>query len=157
VPAQALATGRADFRNPGATSIAALSNSPMGTSYGYGWWMVTFQLFVILYTAYVTLKAPAKRVGAAALLAVLTTSTFLFSDSVYVGYGNGVANLVTKNDGQQIHPELELAKVDMAVLVLAAGLIIVDVANVLMLVTVAEDDAPAAAAPAKAAEAAAEV
>ena len=136
--------------------MAGLTSSPMGTSYGYGWWMVTFQLFVILYTAYVTLKAPAKRVGAAALLAVLTTSTFLFSDSVYVGYGNGVANLVTKDDGLQIHPELELKKDAMAVLVLAAGLIIVDVANVLMLITVAEDDAPAAA-PAKSAEAAAEV
>ena len=42
-------------------------------------------------------------------------------------------------------------------MVMSAGLIIVDVANVLMLITVAEDDAPAAAAPAKAAEAAAEV
>ena len=51
----------------------------MGTAYAYGWWMVSFQFFMIVLGAAVVLKAPKKRFGLSVLFAVLTASTFYFT------------------------------------------------------------------------------
>ena len=51
----------------------------------YAWWIMSFEIAAILYGAYVVLKAPGKKVGAAAILAVLTTTTFLFCHELYTG------------------------------------------------------------------------
>ena len=42
--------------------------------------MVAFQFFGLVYAAYVTVAAPKLRMGALALLTVLTTSTFMFTN-----------------------------------------------------------------------------
>ncbi len=103
-----------------------------------------------MYAAYAVLKAPAKRIGAAALLAVLTCSTFLFTNNVYVGFGATSASAIALDaDGTHIDPETKLNKTHQALFVLLAGLIVVDVANVLTMLTIVEEDG---AAPAKAAE-----
>jgi hypothetical protein len=64
-----------------ASSHSSPTGAILGESFAYGWWIVTFQLFATLYAAFVVVKAPAKRGGAAALLAVLTTSTFLMTQA----------------------------------------------------------------------------
>jgi hypothetical protein len=51
----------------------------------YSWWITAFELFGILYSAYVILAAPAKKLGAAGIVAVLTASTFIFLHELYVG------------------------------------------------------------------------
>ena len=158
--AQSSYTGRADFRNPNSfvvdASNAVATDSPagalLGESFSYGWWIVTFQLVATLYAAYVVVAAPAKRAGATALLAVLTTSTFLMTQSVYTGYGNGITNIVINPfSGKHIKPTTKLTKVQRSAIVYFAGLIIVDVANALAMITIADGE-DAAAAPAAAAE-----
>ena len=135
---------------------AIATDSPVGAllgeSFSYGWWIVTFQLVATLYAAYVVVAAPAKRAGATALLAVLTTSTFLMTQSVYTGYGNGITNIVISPfSGKHIKPTTKLTKVQRSAIVYFAGLIIVDVANALAMITIADGE-DAAAAPAAAAE-----
>ena len=41
-----------------------------------------FELFVLLFTAYVAARAPAKRVASACLLTLLAATTFLYTESV---------------------------------------------------------------------------
>ena len=116
----------------------------MGTSYSYGWWMVVFQLTGIC-TAVTATLAPARRLSAALLHAVLTTSCFLWTNSVFVGFGaNGAAaNMLRRANmaaaGQFVDPQSPLNKGQQALFVLLAGLIIVDVGNVLVLLTLAEE------------------
>jgi hypothetical protein len=125
---------------------------------------VWFQFVTLIYSAFVVTKAPAKRLGAAALLAVLTTSTFLMTDSVYIGYGNGVTSvIINPTTGKHIKPTQKLTKQQKALGVYFVGLLIVDVANALAMVMIADGEdaaAPAAAAveaPAKEVEAVASV
>ena len=105
---QSTAAGQrvASFRNIGVTGVQDLLNGnlPMtssnaealmgptglawsllgatGKALSYGWWIVSFQLFMLAYTAFVVLKAPAKRLGAVGMLTVLTASTFLYTYDV---------------------------------------------------------------------------
>lgn len=133
----------------------------LGESFSYGWWIVTFQLFATLYAAYVVVKAPAKRAGATALLAVLTTSTFLMTQAVYVAYGNGLTSfIINPLTGKNIKPTTKLTKVQRSAIVYFAGLIVVDIANAIAMITIADGEdaaapaAAAAAAPVKDVEAA---
>ena len=124
-----------------------------------------FQFVTLIYSAFVVTQAPAKRLGAAALLAVLTTSTFLMTDSVYIGYGNGVTSvIINPTTGKHMKPTQKLTKQQKALGVYFVGLLIVDVANALAMVMIADGEdsaAPAAAAvaeaPAKEVEAVASV
>jgi hypothetical protein len=102
-----------------------------------------------VYAAYVTLAAPAKRASALGLLTVLTTSTFLFTNDVlnapqgaYAWSHNmsGTAASVIGKKGSLIKN---------AVFVLFSGLIIVDVANVALVLTITDEDTEAAPAAAK--------
>lgn len=167
---QSYARKRADFRNPNsftvlsanAVSTDVVTASILGESFAYGWWLVWFQFVTICYAGYVVVKAPAKRFGAAALLAVLTTSTFLMTQSVYTGIGQGLTSfIINPFSGKHVKPTQKLTKQQKAAVVYFAGLIIVDAMNALAMITIADGetdaacaDAPAAA-PAKDVEAAA--
>ena len=117
----------------------------MGTSYSYGWWMVVFQLTGICSATVTATLAPARRFSAALLHAVLTTSTFLWTNNVFVGFGaNGAAaNMLRRANmaaaGQFVDPQSPLNKGQQALFVLLAGLVIVDVGNVLVLLTLADE------------------
>lgn len=50
-------------------------------TYGYGWWIVSFQLFTTLFVMSAA-STGRSMLGATALLAVLTTSTFLYTSDV---------------------------------------------------------------------------
>ena len=161
-------TGRTDFRNPNSFTVLSANQiatdmpagALLGESFSYGWWIVTFQLFATLYAAYVVVKAPAKRAGATALLAVLTTSTFLMTQAVYTAYGNGLTSfIINPLTGKNIKPTTKLTKVQRSAIVYFAGLIIVDVANCFAMITIADGEdaatpAAAAAEPVKDVEAA---
>lgn len=136
-------------------------NDYTGNVMAYGWWIVVFQLVAILYAAYAAAAAPFKQAGAARLMAILTTSTFLFTNDVanaplgaYAWSHNlsGTPAVVTGHKGS-------LTK--NAVFVMFSGLIIVNIANAILTVTlddvaVAAEPKAAAEAPAKVEEAAAE-
>ena len=117
----------------------------MGTSYSYGWWMVVFQLTGIVSATVTATLAPSRRLSAALLHAVLTASCFLWTNSVFVGFGaNGAAaNMLRRANmaaaGQFVDPQSPLNKGQQALFVLLAGLVIVDVGNVLVLLTLAEE------------------
>jgi hypothetical protein len=100
------------------------------------------------------LAAPAKRTGAARLLAILTTSTFLFTCDVcnapmgayaYSHNMSGTPAVVTGKKGS-------LTK--NGIFVMFAGLVIVDIANAVLTITL--DDEEVAAAPKAVEEKAAE-
>lgn len=55
------------------------------------------QLLTLLYVTYVLSVAPAKKVGAAALLAVLTVSTFVFLHELYTGDAATYATYATSD------------------------------------------------------------
>lgn len=65
---------------------ALLSRSPQaapgGRALSFLWWITSFQLFGILLSAAAHFK-PSLRIGSAALLAVLTASTFAYTYDVY--------------------------------------------------------------------------
>ena len=130
-----------------------------GNANSYGWWIVCFQLFTILYSAFAVTAGPTKRAGAARLLAVLTTSTFLFTCDVanapmgayaWSHNASGTPAVVTGKKGTLLKNGL---------FVMFAGLIIVDVANVVLTIglddvePVAEEKAAEEKAEEKAAEA----
>ena len=77
----------------------------MGTAYSYGWWMVSFQFFMIVLGAAVVLKAPKKRFGLSALFAVLTASTFFFTCLVRLSSASAPFLLLLRG-GSQHEPQL---------------------------------------------------
>jgi hypothetical protein len=115
-----------------------------GNAYSYGWWIVAFQFFGLIYAAYATLAAPAKRLGALGLLTVLTTSTFLFTADVL----NAPAGVYAWSHNASGTPASVIGTkatfVKNGIFVLFAGLIVCDVANIAMVMTVAEEDDVAA-------------
>lgn len=62
--------------------MPALSTAAPQNSLSYAWWIVCFQLFMLVLGA-VSLVKPAMRIGVTAMFAVLTTSTFLFTSNMY--------------------------------------------------------------------------
>lgn len=120
--------------------------SPIGQAFSYAWWLMTFQLVGIALAAVaVTAKGRSLRAGAPLLLAVLTASTFLHTADV-VNAPTGVYALTHNTSGGFASPEEQHASGTNALIVFLAGLIICDIANVLLLFTL-----PAAAAEAQAA------
>jgi len=127
------------------------------------WWLMSLQIVVILYTV-ISASAPAKKIGAAALLAVLTTLTFLetrdtltkltFGGSYVIpspGYSTAalpaslLVNSIYKADGRE-HPSLfGYNKITRGTLVWFAGLLVVDIANVLLAMHVAEESSTVSA------------
>ena len=104
------------------------------------------------YTAYVVTAAPAKRLGALALTAVLTTSTFLHTADVlnapqgaYAWSHNpaGTAASVTGTKGTYAKN---------GVFVLFAGLVVLDIANAALCIMLGEETTEAAPAAPKAVE-----
>lgn len=110
-------------------------------------WIVAFQFFSIIYAAYVVMAAPAKRFGALGLFTVLTTSTFLFTCSVLNAPAGAYAlsHNVSGTPASVIGTKSSL--VNNGVFATFIGLIIMDVANIVFVLTVADEDAaPAPAA-----------
>jgi len=137
-------------------TTAVYGSAFTGKSYSYGWWIVAFQLFGLLYAAYVAAAAPAKKLGAVGLMTVLTTSTFLFTADV-AGAPLGAYALSHNKSGTPASVTgTKGGLIKNGVFVMFAGLVIVDIANAVLTITLDDetDPAPAAAAPAK--EAAAE-
>ena len=97
--------------------------------------------------------APAKRSGAARLLAILTTSTFLFTADVANAPMGAYAWSHNKSGTPAVVTGKKGSTIKNSVFVMFAGLVIVDVANAVL--TICLDDAEPAAAE-KAAEPAAE-
>jgi hypothetical protein len=138
----------ADAAQLGLVSLSSGKSMFTGASYSYGWWIVAFQLFGLLYAAYATLAAPAKRLGALGLLTVLTTSTFLFTADVLNAPAGVYAwsHNASGTPASVIGTKTTLLK--NGIMVLFCGLIICDIANIAMVLTVAEEDSVAEAKPA---------
>jgi hypothetical protein len=136
---------------------AVFSNkSPMtGTTLSYCWWIVCFQLFGIAYGAFAAFN-PSKRLGALALLTVLTTSTFLFTDSVLNAPWGAYAWSHNESGTPASVIGTKGSKAQNSVFVLFSGLIMMDIGNVALLLALGDESAPAAAAPKAAAAAPAE-
>jgi hypothetical protein len=82
---------------------------------------------------------------------VLTFSRRAFPlpiQAVYTAYGFGLTHfIISPLTGKNIKPTTKLTKVQRSAIVYFAGLIIVDVANAIAMITIADgEDAPAAAA-----------
>ena len=119
--------------------------SPVGQAFSYAWWVMTFQLAgIAVAAAAATSKGRVLRGGAPALLAVLTATTFLLSADV-ANAPTGVYALTHNASGEFAAPTAAHSSGTKALIVFFAGLIICDVANVLLLFTL-----PAAAAAADA-------
>jgi len=118
----------------------------MGTAYSYGWWIVSFQFFMIVLGAAVVLKAPKKRFGLSALFAVLTASTFYFTCLV----ANCAVDVITHTGkGKLVLPYSKYnslyGKGAREALVLLAGLLIMNIANALLTLVLPEvEEVPAA-------------
>lgn len=122
----------------------------LGTSFSYVWWIVAFQFVVgVLLPAAAAVK-PAIRKGSLLLITVLTTSTFLLTNTVcnaaYGAYAishnqSGTAATVSGRAN-------ELIMLLNGILALFSGLVIVDVANAATLFLLGNADESAAEAPA---------
>ena len=155
------------MRHPArAISADAIIASSLGASLSYAWWIVAFQIFTLAYAAAVVLKAPQHRVGAVGLATLLASSTFAFTAAVanaplgaYALSGHnangGQFADVTGAHVSAIAASTGLAKWTNYVFVLFAGLVVVDVANAVLILTVGGDEQAAAAAEKEAAPGAA--
>jgi hypothetical protein len=138
--------GIADDRSVNGFDVMLSLKSPLtGTTMSYCWWIVVFQLFGIAYGAFAAFN-PSKRLGALALLTVLTTSTFLFTDSVL----NAPMGAYAWSHNESGTPASVIGtkgnKAKNSIFVLFAGLIMMDIGNVAMLMALGDDSAPTAAA-----------
>lgn len=127
-----------------------------GTTFAYGWWMVSFQFFAVVYGAFVTAVKPKLRPTAVGLFSVLAASTFAYTDSVCSAPLGAYAWSHNPSGTPATVTGTHATKPKNGVFVLFAGLVIVDIANVLFAMAVALDDSDDAAAPTPAAKADAE-
>lgn len=118
----------------GGVSLAASSQvlPYIGKAFSYAWWMMSFQLVVGVVLAGAAAAKPAVRGGAALLLAVLTTSTFLFTYDVCNAYLGAYALSHNSTGTPATVTGTHASHVSNALFVLFSGLIIVDVANALV-------------------------
>ena len=119
-----------------------------GTTFGYSWWVVSFQFFAIAYGAFVTVVKPKLRPTAVGLFSVLTVITFTYTDCVCSAPLGAYAWSHNPSGTPATVTGTHATKPKNGIFVLFAGLIIVDVANVLFAMAVALDDADDAATPA---------
>jgi hypothetical protein len=117
--------------------MRAASSPFTGASYSYSWWIVVFQLVSLLYCAAVA--GTAAKGTAVGLMTVLATSTFIFTNSV-LNAPLGAYALSHNSTGTAASVIGTHANKDTnAVFVLFSGLIVVDVANVLLAMTMGQD------------------
>jgi len=126
--------------------LDAPTNYPYPTygdkSVSYAWWIMSFEIFVLAVSLATIVQIPSLKNGATGLLAVLTTITFFYTSSVY-NSSYGIYALTHSLTQDIIIPQVEtLASINLyhfwgASASLFAGLLIVDVANVLLLLTIA--------------------
>lgn len=121
-------------------SAAYLANPFTGVSTSYSWWLVCFQLIGLLAAA-ATVAKPALGKNVAPLIIILTTSIFLATDSVYnAPFGAYALSHNSNGKAASVIGTHANKKTNFVILTFAAC-IILNVANVLLAVTVA--DAPA--------------
>ena len=124
-------------------------NPYTGNTNSYGWWIVVFQLVAILYAAFAATVAHGKRRGAARLLGVLTTSTFLFTCDVANAPLGAYAFSHNMSGSPAVVTGKKATLTKNGMYVMFAGLIIVDVANAILTICLDDVEPVAAEKPAE--------